>query len=89
MHNSVEKRINEVLVPEAAGLAQREALRKIDKALDLTRIARGDSVRNHRQLTTAAGHLSNLESLLKSIRKDLEEQNEYYRERDGAHSLLP
>ena len=89
MYDSAEKRVDEVLVREATRLTQADALRKLDKAIDLTRIVRGDSIRNHKQTTTAGGHLSNLESLLRSIRKDVEEQDEYYKKRDGAHSLLP
>jgi hypothetical protein len=64
------------VLPGIVAWELREAtLRKIDHAIDLARIVRNDSIRNGRQTTAAGGHIGNLESLLRDLRKDIEKEN--------------
>ncbi len=48
-----------------------DVLRKLDHAIDLTRIIGNDSMREGRQMTTVGGHLRNLGDLLIELRKDI------------------
>ena len=75
MHHNVERIRDELLVPKASNVPSTEkvVLEKLCRAIDLARIVRHDSIRSGRRRTVAAGHINNLETLLKDLKKSLEQ----------------
>jgi len=74
MHNCAERDhyASVVREPDILSGTGKDVLRKLDHAIDLARIVRNDSIRSGRQMTIVGGHLNNLESLLREMKRDIE-----------------